>query len=189
MTRIMRRLRDAGLFVCFILLASLITAKLELNGEVAIAGPFVAIDGDTLAAGAERLRLQGVDAPEIRQVCRTGNDAEWACGEAARAALEQLVATTAVECRASQRDRYDRLLVRCRSGGRDINAELVRTGMAVASGDYRQDEARARQEKSGLWAGSFDRPRDWRARQGMMDDPGLAGGWMAGFTAWLKTWI
>ncbi|HWT08764.1 MAG TPA: hypothetical protein VN329_06340, partial [Roseomonas sp.] len=41
--------------------------------EARVAGPFtarvVAIDGDTLAAGGERLRLNGIDAPEMGQAC------------------------------------------------------------------------------------------------------------------------
>lgn len=185
MARILRKLRGAGLFICFVLLASLIAAKLELNGQVSIAGPFVAIDGDTLAAGAERLRLEGMDAPEFRQLCKTDRGADWACGEEARVALERLVSGTAVECRAGERDRYERLLVRCRDGERDINAEMVRIGMAVASGDYHGEEASAREARAGLWTGTFETPRDWRVMHGMMDDPAMT----KGFMAWLRGWF
>ncbi|CAD7045638.1 succinoglycan biosynthesis protein [Pseudorhizobium endolithicum] len=185
MTRIIRKVRDAGLFLALIFLGALIAARLEDSAAVSISGPFVAVDGDTLAAGAERLRLEGLDAPEARQTCEDGSGRNWRCGEEARATLERLTSAASVVCSGSERDRYGRLLVRCRNGGLDINAELVKAGMAVASGDYSSEEAEARSGGEGLWTGEFERPRDWRVRHGMMDDPSAA----EGFLAWLKGWF
>lgn len=182
MTRFIRKIRSAGLFLAFIFLGSLIAAKLDDVGTLSIGGPFATIDGDTLAAGIERLRLEGIDAPEIRQVCKDGEGREWSCGEEARVALERLIAAPGVECKASERDRYERLLVRCRAGSQDINAEMVRLGMAVSSGDYRSEETAAREKRAGLWTGEFEKPREWRIMHGMMDDSGMT----EGFMAWLK---
>lgn len=182
MTSLIRKLRGSGLLLAFVLLGALIAAKLDEVASVRLEGPFVAIDGDTLAVGAERLRLEGIDAPEARQVCQDQGGRDWACGEEAQTALERLTSAASTVCSGSDRDRYDRLLVRCRNGGLDINAEMVRTGIAVASGDYRSEEGKARDEGQGLWAGAFERPRDWRVRHGMMDDPGLA----ESLLAWLK---
>ncbi|HEV7433339.1 MAG TPA: thermonuclease family protein [Pseudorhizobium sp.] len=182
MTPIFRRLRNSSLLLAFLFLGALIAVKLEDVASVRLDGPFVAVDGDTLVAGAERLRLEGLDAPESEQVCKDARGREWACGEEARVALEHLTSAAAVVCSGSSRDRYNRLLVRCRDGERDLNAELVRQGLAVASGDYRMEESEARDAGQGLWAGTFDRPRDWRVQHGMMDDPSMA----EGFLAWLK---
>ncbi|MCJ8518119.1 endonuclease YncB(thermonuclease family) [Pseudorhizobium tarimense] len=182
MTPIFRKLRDAGLLLAFVFLGALIASKLDEVASVRLDGPFVAIDGDTLAVGAERLRLEGLDAPEAQQVCQDGSGRDWACGEAAREALERLTSAASVVCSGASRDRYDRLLVRCRDGGLSVNAELVRLGLAVASGDYGSEEGEAKSKAQGLWAGSFERPRDWRVRHGMMEDPAAA----EGILAWLK---
>ncbi|HEX2147049.1 MAG TPA: thermonuclease family protein [Pseudorhizobium sp.] len=181
-TSLLRKFRNTGLLLCFVFLGALIAAKLEEVASVRLDGPFVAIDGDTLAVGAERLRLEGLDAPEAQQICKNAGRRDWACGEEARMALERLTSAASVVCTGSTRDRYDRLLVRCRDGKRDINREMVRIGLAVASGDYQAVEAEARDAEQGLWAGSFDRPRDWRVQHGMMDDPSVA----EGFLEWLK---
>ena len=50
----------------------------------------------------------------------------------------------------------------------DINRQLVRSGWAVAYGDFGDEERAAREAGAGLWAGTFDRPKDWRARHGGM---------------------
>lgn len=165
MTRIAKTLKD-GLFLgAFLILASLIVAKIDLDNDTRIDGPFYAIDGDTLAAGAERLRLVGIDAPEADQSCGEGGNA-WACGDAAREALARRAASPQAQCSGSSRDRYGRVLVHCRIGETDINAALVREGMAVASGDYHGEEATARNVKRGVWSGPFDTPRAWRAAKG-----------------------
>lgn len=182
MTSIARKLRNAALALAFVFLGSLIAAKLEDVTALRLDGPFVAIDGDTLALGADRLRLAGFDAPEARQTCQDADGRDWRCGERSRAELERLTSAASVVCSGSSRDRYERLLVHCRDGGLDINAEMVRLGFAVASGDYAAEERHARDEGIGLWSGAFERPRDWRVRHGMMDDPSAA----AGLLAWLR---
>ncbi len=46
-------------------------------------------DGDTLKRNGIRYRLEGMDAPEINQIC-TLNNQVWECGLAAALYLEQL---------------------------------------------------------------------------------------------------
>jgi endonuclease YncB( thermonuclease family) len=183
MNRGSKILKD-GLFMgAFLVLASMIIAKLDLGEDVRLSGPFFAIDGDTLAAGAERLRLVGIDAPEADQMCgETGR--QWACGDAAREALSRLASGDQVECVGSGRDRYDRLLVQCRRLEADINAALVREGMAVGSGDYQADEAAARGSRVGIWSGPFETPREWRKKRGDAEEPDPIG---IGLMAWLKS--
>ena len=38
------------------------------------------VDGDTLAIGSEKVRLQGIDAPETDQFCLNANGVRWTCG-------------------------------------------------------------------------------------------------------------
>lgn len=176
MTRLAKTMKD-GLFLgTFLVLASLIVAKIDLNDDTRIDGPFYAIDGDTLAAGAERLRLIGIDAPEADQSCGGGGNKAWTCGDAARDALSKFASSPNAQCSGSARDRYGRVLVRCRLGEADINAELVRQGMAVSSGDYHAEETAARNEDKGIWSGPFETPRAWRAAKGAAaEDDGSAG--------------
>lgn len=146
------------------LLAALI---LKLNAPEKIVGPahFSVVDGDSLTLAGERFRLLGIDAPEFQQGCWRDAVA-WACGKTAREAVVQLLAGNGAICRGSRRDRYDRLLVRCEAGGIDVNAQMVRSGMAVAFGDYQAEEAEARAARTGIWSGTFQRPQDYRRAGG-----------------------
>ena len=42
------------------------------------------VDGDTIHIGRNKIRLVGIDTPEIRQTCRTHDGTEWHCGVFAR---------------------------------------------------------------------------------------------------------
>jgi len=121
------------------------------------------IDGDSLRLNGEELRLKGMDAPEYAQTCRRGT-AAIACGKEAAAALRRIVARAPLTCVGHERDRYGRLLATCRSLGADVAAMMVRSGMAVAFGDYLVEEAEARNAMAGLWAGDFETPSEWRER-------------------------
>ncbi len=173
MARRFRYVRDGVFLVAFFGMLLLIAAKLDPAADAVMAGPFDVIDGDTLSSGPERLRLEGIDAPELGQLCRDGNGEPWACGKQARGQLVRLMQGDAVECRGQEHDRYRRLLVRCQSGSRDINGLMVRQGFAVAAGGYTDEEASARSARLGIWAGTFDTPRNWRASRDMMDDAGF----------------
>ncbi|MGK6315008.1 thermonuclease family protein [Neorhizobium sp. DT-125] len=182
MARIFRFARDGVVLAAFLILLVLIAVKLDQAADSVIRGPFYAIDGDTLSAGGERLRLQGIDAPELDQTCEDDRGRSWECGKEARRLLARLTADARTECLGRDRDRYRRLLVRCHAGTENINAVLVRRGLAIASGRYADEQVAARRERQGLWAGRFESPQDWRAGRGMTDDPNLADA----FVDWLK---
>jgi endonuclease YncB( thermonuclease family) len=132
------------------------------QNEQDVTGVADAIDGDSLRIGTAEVRLIGLDAPELAQTCRVSGR-ETPCGREARAHLRRLVSSGLVTCIGAERDRYGRLLARCRVRGIDINAAMVRDGHAVAFGAYQTEEAEARAGYRGIWAGTFERPRDWRA--------------------------
>lgn len=85
-----------------------------------------AIDGDTLAWGPKRIRIIGLDAPEIRGRCPL----ETALAQAARRRLDALVAR-GITLRPRGRDRYRRLLaVALDRQGRDVAQVLIAEGLA-----------------------------------------------------------
>lgn len=158
-----RSARSSGLssLVLALLLAAAAWYLLQPSGRM-LEGRAHAIDGDTIRIGDERLRLKGIDAPEMRQMCSRA-DRSYLCGETSRDALVGLMLHEEVRCRSSGRDRYKRLLVHCTAGGTDLNRRMVEEGWAVAyDRQYRDEEASARRRRTGLWAGEFDRPQDWR---------------------------
>ncbi|MFG1292557.1 thermonuclease family protein [Xanthobacter versatilis] len=135
-----------------------------LQREETLAGPAFAVDGDTLDLAGTRVRLSGIDAPELRQECmRAGRP--WACGEAARRVLQEALRAGPVTCAASRRDKYGRPLAVCRAGGVDLSEHMVQQGFAVAylGRAYAGAEAEARAAGRGIWGASFQPPVEWRA--------------------------
>ncbi|MGG5819758.1 thermonuclease family protein [Falsiroseomonas sp. HW251] len=133
--------------------------------EPSLSGFARAVDGDTLAIGARRIRLAGIDAPESAQICERDGSA-WPCGALAAQALAGMVQGRVVTCSQSGEDRYGRALARCEAAGEDLGAAMVRLGWAVAyarySWRYIPQEWQARWRGVGLWAGRFETPEDWR---------------------------
>lgn len=158
------RLREVVVALCFVLLLALVAAKIERDASTSLAGAFRAVDGDSLVLGEARLRLKGIDAPELEQTC-TKAAKPWNCGLEAKLALAALVAGRKIECTGSQRDKYDRLLVICRAGSLNINRDMVVKGLAVSFGDYELEEGEARAAQRGLWGSEFVVPAEWRSRQ------------------------
>ena len=126
------------------------------------------VDGDTLAIGSMRVRLEGIDAPETDQICLNGTGKPWTCGIEARDRLNAHVAGREISCSASGVDAYKRILGTCRLGGEDLNGWMVQEGWALAyvkySSAYRRAEEDARARQGGLWQGAFIAPWDWRHR-------------------------
>ncbi|WP_202322656.1 thermonuclease family protein [Mesorhizobium sp. 113-3-9] len=156
-----RKLMDYGLTIVILGLLILLAARLDRVETRKTQGAAVINDGDSITLGTERIRMRGIDAPEYTQTCRR-NGADYACGTLARQSLVRLIAGRPVTCSGWQRDRYGRLLGNCKAGDTDLNRAQVEAGWAVAYGDFESEEATARAAKVGIWAGTFDRPQDWR---------------------------
>ena len=139
-----------------------------LGFSSAVAGDVAVTDGDGLVMASERIRLWGIDAPELDQTCKR-HGATYACGENARDTLAGLLTGGEVSCEPVDRDRYGRLIARCSVQGRDLGAEMVRRGWAVdfrrySRGAYAREEDQARAARRGLWAGEFVPPAEWRRK-------------------------
>jgi len=131
-----------------------------------ISGSGRAKDGDSLDMAGIAVRLHGIDAPELDQICsRRGQS--WACGKEAAAKLAQLVSGAELRCEQHDVDQYDRIVASCTARHVDLGQAMVEAGLAVAlpqfSDRYLGAEARAKTLKLGIWASDFQQPADYRA--------------------------
>ena len=139
---------------------------LVLLATSAAAQTATVVDGETLHMGGRAYRLHGIDAPDAHQTCLDG----WPAGKSATEFMVNLVSGHVVTCEPETTDHhYDRVTARCKADGVDIEAEMVRNGMALAfvrySRDYVALEAEAKAAKLGMHTHSCEAPWDWRAKQ------------------------
>ena len=139
-----------------------------LVAETLVGNPEI-LDGDTVhfVRLGERVRLEGVDAPESRQQCLDDGGRRYSCGQSAREALKGFIRLRPVRCEGSKRGRYGRLIAVCfDADGTDLNGWLVSQGWALAyrrySKRYIPQEETARKEMLGIWGGRFTEPWQWR---------------------------
>jgi endonuclease YncB( thermonuclease family) len=126
-------------------------------------------EGDHIQIGNTRIRLGGIDAPSVDQLCLNTQGERWTCGVAARDELIKHADSKSWTCHPRQTvDRRGRTVARCDVDGEDIQKWLVRNGWALSytrvSHDYDADEKEAREAKAGMWQGAFIAPWDWRVR-------------------------
>lgn len=127
------------------------------------------IDGDSLRIGERTVRLQGADAVEYHQPCRTPEGGQWHCGIEARKALVALVGKGDLVCEPHATDNFGRAVSTCSvKGVEDLAAALVAQGWAVSGdgereGSFLTEQQAAQAARRGIWRGSFDRPAEWRA--------------------------
>jgi len=101
-----------------------------------ITGKCYVIDGDTIVIRKTRIRLAGIDAPELTQ--GWGQKSKWA--------LFELCKGQVITAEVTGRDRYGRALAVCYlPDGRDVGAELIKMGLALdwphfSGGRYRHLE-------------------------------------------------
>ena len=67
------------------------------------------IDADTVEIAGEKLRLEGIDAPESRQTCKRDGK-RYDCGKEATSALRVKIGKASITCKGDTRDQYDRLI-------------------------------------------------------------------------------
>jgi len=128
--------------------------------------PYV-IDGDTVDVSRTRVRLEGIDAPELEQSCTDARGQPWPCGRTAARELRSHLGSGELTCAPTGFDRYRRILAVCSLSGSDVNAWMVRQGWALAygyAGTYHAQQDEAQTARRGIWAGAFVPPAEWRKR-------------------------
>ena len=158
------------LIFCIILFVSTANSK-EIYGEAKV------IDGDTIHIKSFKIRLEGIDAPEMKQKCKKESvkisliiginfENNYACGVISKKKLISKINNTLIKCISLSKDRYKRYLATCYKNNINLNKWMVNNGYAVAykrySKQYIKDEDYAKKNKLGIWQGSFIRPEKWR---------------------------
>lgn len=150
----------------FMVLCIVLHAPLPARAETFQCRVTSVSDGDTvyirdpISGERMRVRLEGIDAPELAQ---TG-------GRASRHALAQKVRGRDVRVVSSGEDLYGRLLGSIYLDDRAINKEMIREGWAWHYHHYSPSdelaglEASARSEHLGIWNASAQVP-PWRWRE------------------------
>lgn len=125
-------------------------------------------DGDTIRVTTAKgqkvtIRMACIDAPET---------AQGESGAQATLVLKQLLVAGQVEIRPQTVDRYGRTVAEVYVGGRNVNLEMVRLGMASAYRQYLNGcdenaylgaEAQAERGRQGVWRwGNEVKPWDFR---------------------------
>ena len=160
----------------FLILTFIFFLTQTLNGTEIYGTPKI-IDGDTVHINNKKIRLEGIDAPEIKQQCKKPVlqisvmisfqfNKNYSCGVKSKVKLINKIADSKIKCISLSKDRYKRYLATCYKDKINLNKWMVRNGYAVAykrySKDYVRDEEYAKENKIGLWKGSFVRPEKWR---------------------------
>ena len=156
--------------IIFLIFVSKVTAE-EISGTPKI------IDGDTVHINNYKFRLEGIDAPEMRQQCKKESFKisflisfafykDYSCGRVSKVKLANKINTSEIKCISSSKDRYKRYIATCFKGKTNLNQWMVRNGFAIAykrySKKYVPDEVFAKENKLGLWQGKFMEPEKWR---------------------------
>lgn len=130
-----------------------------------ISGTPTVIDADIISFGMQRVILWGIDAPEKRQTCQANGEL-WGCYQAAFRYLQLLTGRGKVTCQLKGKpDPFGRRYGVCESGGQDLNAAMVKAGMALAYNKqtdvYDPEMAAAIAAGVGLWQPGVQFEEPW----------------------------
>ncbi|PZU59856.1 MAG: nuclease [Sphingobium sp.] len=91
----------------------------------------IAIDGDTLRCGKDRVRLLGIDAPEMPGHCRRGRMCAPGDPYASKASLAKIIAGSGLRIEAVTRDRYGRVVAMVWAGDRNLSCAQLKARQAI----------------------------------------------------------
>lgn len=137
------------------------------ESHTAIVGPITVVDGETLEIQNQRVKLWGVDAPDLDQTCHDGQGAAYNCGKESASALSRwLGELQPVQCEPRGNDNAGNIIAICYTAtGDDIGGWMVRNGYAIdwpkySNGFYSVPQNEAQQAKNGIW--QHDGAQPWK---------------------------
>lgn len=132
-----------------------------------ISGVAKVFDGHSFLVDNHPVRLNGVDAPGLEQLCTAAGGTAWRCGEASKAFLKRLIDGKRITCQVDALAGSGAAVSCSTVGIPDVTGLVVDAGMAVVNGHgrkYLDIQADAQRKKSGLWVGRFTAPIEWRQK-------------------------
>ena len=164
--------------------------QIQAPGEQAdnLLGPAVAtaVDGEVLYMRGTEVKLFGIDAVEVDQVCQDSAGDDYPCGRRATQALQKLVQNDLVICLPFFAIGVNRVVANCELvldsesvpvspmdfveefRASNLSRLMVAEGHAVAIGIgtryFGADQDEAQTLRQGIWQGSFQPPGAWRRR-------------------------
>jgi endonuclease YncB( thermonuclease family) len=91
----------------------------------------IVVDGDTLRCQGERVRLLGIDAPELPGHCRRGRHCAPGDAQVSKRHLRDLVDGRPVRLERVGVDHYGRTLAVARAGGINLSCAQLAAGRAI----------------------------------------------------------
>ena len=88
-----------------------------------ISGTALVTDGDTIKINKNKIRLLGIDAPELNQYCYN-NSQKYPCGKESKQWLKMIINNSEISCLYSEKDRYKRILGICYLSDADSLSDL-----------------------------------------------------------------
>ncbi len=161
--------------ILFSVIFSLSLSQYCLSKEK-ILGKAKIIDGDTIKINSKKIRLFGIDAPEKKQKCKKiflsisflNFQKNYNCGNLSTIKLKKKIGNNQIMCVTNSKDRYKRYIGVCYLDKIDLNKWMVTNGYAIAykkySRKYEIQEQYAKENKLGIWKGSFVEPEKWRRK-------------------------
>lgn len=150
---------------------------LALSGFLETSSPATALtasatvrDGNSIQLGDVTYRLDGVDAPELDQVCIDDHADPWTCGIEARDQLTKLIGGKPVRCDdvGPEKNFGKRHRAICTVEGDKVslNEQLLKLGFAVGrepiKANVKRAAAEAKTASTGIWKGCFVAPQEFR---------------------------
>lgn len=133
-------------------------------------------DGDTIKVDGLglifKIRLAGIDAPEIGYKGRKSQP----FSQKSKSHMERLVGNRLVQLKSYGIGGYNRQLAEVFVNGKNVNLEMIRTGLAevytgrrpetLDSKRYFAEESKARSNNTGMWVQkkSYQSPKQWRTQ-------------------------
>ncbi|MGV7215262.1 thermonuclease family protein [Bradyrhizobium sp. UFLA05-112] len=153
-----------------VLFLAILGCVADTEPSFAIAASATVRDGNSIQLGDATYRLDGVDAPELDQVCIDDHADPWTCGLEARDQLAKLINGRNVRCDdvGPEKSFGKRHRAICTAEGdkTSLNEQLVGLGFAVArepiKANVKPAAAEAQTNSAGIWKGCFVAPQEFR---------------------------